>query len=155
MSSEIILLEPVTRGLCHALLAAWEEGMHPPIRVTHTLRSFDEQLHLFAQGRRLDGTIWTVVEPKRVVTKARPGESPHNWGMAFDICFTGTDPYLHAHEAAHGTADPLWALLGEAGTRLGLNWGGPLGVNDKFRWDSPHFERENWKAHKVTRGGIA
>tara|TARA_R110000868_G_scaffold323165_1_gene584117 strand:+ start:90 stop:551 length:462 start_codon:yes stop_codon:yes gene_type:complete len=149
MSSEIILLEPVTRSLCHALLSAWEEGMHPPIRVTHTLRTWDEQLHLWAQGRRLDGKVWVVVDPKRVVTKAQPGESAHNYGAAFDVCFAGTDPYLHKHEVEHGTTDPLWQLLGETGVRVGLDWGGPLGPNDRFTFDRPHFQRPDWKKFKT------
>lgn len=38
-------------------------------------RSFEEQLALFAQGR---------TKPGRIVTKARPGESYHNYGLAFD-----------------------------------------------------------------------
>ena len=38
-------------------------------------RTFEEQLALFAQGR---------TKPGRIVTKARPGESYHNYGLAFD-----------------------------------------------------------------------
>lgn len=155
MSSEIILLEPVTRNLCHALLAAWEEGMHPPIRVTHTLRTADEQLHLWMQGRQLDKGVWRIVQPKLVVTKAMPGESAHNYGAAFDICFTGADPYLHAHDIEHGAPDPLWGILGALGTKLGLDWGGPLGVGDRFAWDRPHFQRADWKSLKTSTGGQA
>jgi peptidoglycan L-alanyl-D-glutamate endopeptidase CwlK len=149
MSSEILLLEPVTRSLCKALLARWEEGMHPPIRVTHTLRTNDEQMHLYQQGRQLQGKVWVVVDPKRVVTKAQPGESAHNYGAAFDVCFAGPDPYLHKYEVEHGTPDPLWNLLGDTGAKLGLEWGGTW----KSFKDRPHFQRPDWRTLKSTHGG--
>ena len=146
MSSLITDLEPWTQTKCHELLARWEAAMHPPFRVTHTRRTLDEQLHLWMQGRKLVNGIWGVIEPRLVVTKAKPGESPHNYGAAFDICFVGPDPYLHAYEVEHHKPDPLWQVIGQLGTDLGLNWGGPLGDGDRFTWDSPHFENPNWKA---------
>jgi len=142
MSSQIIDLEPVTRGLCHALLASWEESMRHPIRVTHTLRTFDEQLHLWQQGRALQNGVWKVADRKLVVTNAEPGESPHNYGAAFDICFLGDDPYLHAYEIDHRASDPLWGLFGEAGKKLGLVWGGDFSSLK----DRPHMERPAWRA---------
>lgn len=51
-------------------------------------RSFEEQLALFAQGR---------TKPGRIVTKAKPGESYHNYGLAFDwvpVKPTAKDPKL-------------------------------------------------------------
>jgi len=153
LSARIEDLEPITRGLCRALLARWEEGMHPPLRVTHTLRSHDEQLHLWMQGRRLENGVWRVVDKKKVVTKAMPGQSPHNYGAAFDVCFQGTDPYLHQFEIENGSPDPLWEILGALGESLGLSWGGPLGARDRFTWDRPHFERPDWRA--IAKGGGA
>lgn len=149
MSADITLLEPVTRSLCRELLVKWEEGMHHPLRVTHTLRTWDEQLHIWQQGRQLQSGVWVVINSRLVVTKARPGESAHNYGAAFDVCFVGPDPYLHAHEVAHKSPDPQWGLLGELGTKIGLNWGGPLGIGDRFTFDSPHFERADWKSLKA------
>ena len=146
MSSSIQDLEPVTRNLCQQLLAAWEEGMHPPLRITQTLRTFDEQMHLYQQGRRLDGKVWLVAEPRLIVTKAQPGESPHNYGAAFDVCFTGSDPYLHAHEVANkNQPDPLWGLLGAVGEKLGLEWGG----NWPTLKDRPHFQRPDWSRLRI------
>lgn len=146
MSAEIVLLEPVTRSLCKALLARWEEEMHPPLRVTHTLRTNDEQLHLYQQGRVLDNGIWRVRDAKLIVTKAKPGESAHNYGAAFDVCFIGIDPYLHQYEVEHGVPDPLWSRLGEVGVKVGLEWGGSWTTLK----DRPHFERPNWKSLKST-----
>ena len=99
------------------------------LRVTHTLRTMDEQAHLYAQGRTLPGPI---------VTKAKPGMSAHNYGMAFDVCFGGTMPYPPV-------TDIRWEQMGKIGEALGLNWGGPNGKGDRFTFDRPHFERRGWK----------
>lgn len=144
MSAEILLLEPITRGLCKTLLARWEEGMYHPIRVTHTLRTMDEQMHLYQQGRTLIDGEWVTTDRARIVTKAPPGSSAHNYGAAFDVCFVGTDPYLHKHEVEHGAPDPLWALLGSTGVAVGLAWGGAW----KSFKDRPHFENPNWRDFK-------
>lgn len=108
--------------------------MLTPVRVTHTLRTFDEQMHLYQQGRKLVADEWVIAEPAHIVTRARPGESAHNFGAAFDICVQGPHPYPD---------DPaLWEMYGHLGEGLGLVWGG--------RWptlkDRPHFERSNWRA---------
>lgn len=129
MSARIEDLEPATRALCEKFLIA-VAGMGHAIRVTHTLRTMDEQAKLYAQGRTLPGPI---------VTKAKPGQSPHNYGMAFDICFAGKQPYPPED-------DPRWLTLGQLGEELGLSWGGPNGKGDRFTSDRPHFERIDWKA---------
>ena len=104
-----------------------------PFRVTHTLRTLDEQLHLYAKGRKQTPDGWVVVDKKLIVTKAKPGSSPHNYGAAFDICFAGPNPYPDD--------DALWLAVGEVGEMVGLAWGG--------RWvrflDRPHFERPDWR----------
>lgn len=47
------------------------------VRITHTLRTFEEQAELYAQGR---------TKPGKRVTNAKPGFSFHNYGLAcFDI----------------------------------------------------------------------
>lgn len=124
MSARIEDLEPVTRGLCQRFMEdAALAGLS--LRITHTLRTMDEQAHLYAKGRTLPGPI---------VTKAAPGQSPHNFGMAFDVCFGGVMPYPPEQ-------DVRWEQMGKVGEALGLAWGG--------RWksfkDRPHFERPDWK----------
>lgn len=141
MSNAIEDLEPVTRGMCQQFLAdTARAGIK--LRVTHTLRTMDEQLHLYAKGRQkqANGT-WLVVDKRAIVTKAAPGASPHNWGMAFDVCFDSSNPFPPPD-------DPRWRQIGIIAEAIGLNWGGPLGANDRFTWDAPHFERKNWKAYR-------
>lgn len=86
------------------------------IRVTSGFRSCEAQNALYAQGRTTGGAI---------VTNAKCGESLHNYGVAFDICFNTTTPY----------SGP-WERVGAIGESLGLEWGG--------RWasfpDRPHFQ---------------
>lgn len=137
MSARIDDLEPVTRGMCVKFLErAALAGIN--LRVTHTLRTLDEQLHLYAKGRVFRDGVWTVINAGAIVTKAKPGQSPHNYGLAFDVCFAGADPYPDVD-------DPRWELLGVIGEECGLDWGGPLGAGDKFTFDRPHFQRGNWR----------
>lgn len=119
MSRRIDDLDPETARKCRLLLRACEEA-GIKIVVVHTLRTYEEQALIYAQGRTRPGPI---------VTKAKPGYSWHNFGRAFDVAFEGTKP---------GTVKWTgpWEQLGQMGESLGLDWGG--------RWvtfvDKPHFE---------------
>lgn len=128
MSARLEDLEPVTRAMAEEWLRdCAAEGL--AVRITHTLRTLDEQAKLYAQGRTLPGPI---------VTKAKAGQSAHNFGMAFDFCFAGKAPYPPED-------DPRWLQAGQIGEALGLSWGGPNGKGDRFTFDRPHFERKDWK----------
>lgn len=131
MSRDVNDLEPVTRGLCLAFLDdVRDAGLK--VRITDTLRTMERQRELWEQGRTTPGPV---------VTWARPGQSPHNYGMAFDICFEGKTQ-LECYPPAD---DPRWARVGAIGVALGLVWGGGW---QKKRKDRPHFERADWKAQR-------
>ncbi len=141
MSARIEDLEPKTRELCEKFLAACA-GVGIALRVTQTLRTFDEQDRLFQQGRTIPGPNATKDRPLGgIVTKAKPGQSPHNFGMAFDVCFDAKK----SRACYPPTDDPRWQKIGVLGESLGLNWGGPNGKGDRFTFDRPHFERPDWK----------
>lgn len=151
MSSRIEDLDPWTRAKAQDFLRSCASvGLR--VRITQTRRTLDEQQHLYHQGRMYQNGAWIVVDWAKVVTKAAPGTSAHNFGMAFDICFEGADPYLDAYLHEHAVYDPRWAQVGEIGEKLGLSWGGPRGSLDRFTWDRPHFERPDWK---VASGRLA
>ena len=96
-----------------------------PMRVTDGLRSWSEQERLYAKGR---------TAPGKIVTKAKPGYSFHNFGLAVDCCFIGSDPYLDKlHRQERNEA---WQEYGEAATSFGLVWGG----NWKSFVDMPHIQ---------------
>lgn len=87
-------------------------------------RSFEEQQTLFDQGR---------TKPGPIVTKARPGESFHNFGLAVDVCRdgnierSGLQP-LYIPEAYRTFAEECL----KAGLDSGFYW-------KKFR-DCPHVQ---------------
>lgn len=114
-------LDPDVRDLWLALHAACE-ARRIDIFLTGTYRTKEEQDALYAQGR---------TKPGRIVTNAKGGWSWHVWRRAFDIAirdFPG-DP------TPDDVYDGPWALIGQLGEGLGLEWGG--------RWktpDLPHFE---------------
>ena len=117
MSRRLEDLEPETRLLCQRFLAECElSGLR--VVVIHTLRTPEEQALIYAQGRTRPGAI---------VTNAKPGESWHNFGRAFDVAFRVGETGI--------SWDGPWEAIGVIGERCGLKWGG--------RWrrpDRPHFE---------------
>lgn len=111
-------VQPLARQLVR--LAAKEDIT---IKVTSGTRTYAEQDALFNKGG---------------VTKARGGQSNHNFGLAFDITiFDGPQPVWESSD---------YKVVGEMGESLGLSWGG--------RWtsivDEPHFElRPPWAAQMI------
>lgn len=89
--------------------------------VTQGLRSWEEQDALYAQGR---------TRPGKIVTRARGGQSYHNFGLAFDVVVLDS-----MGKADWDPAHPGWQRAGAVGKSLGLEWGG-----DWTRKDLPHFQ---------------
>jgi peptidoglycan L-alanyl-D-glutamate endopeptidase CwlK len=83
-------------------------------------RTYAEQDALFAQGR--------TKFPGPVVTKARGGQSNHNFGVAWDIGVFQAGKYIPESD--------LYKKAGEIGKNLGLEWGGDW----KSIQDEPHFQ---------------
>lgn len=84
-----LLYLPVYDQLCESLPPEWGPF--------YGLRTFEEQTQLYAQGRTLPGII---------VTDARAGESPHNYGCASDwiVWDENNRPiWIDAH-------DPRWQI---------------------------------------------
>ena len=112
MSDKVSDLEPDVQDMCLAHLAALaREGLL--MRACQTRRTFEEQDALYAKT------------PK--VTNAPAGYSWHNFGRAYDLCFTGADPFPDN--------DDLWKKVADIGESCGMSAG--------FYWkhpDRPHFE---------------
>lgn len=118
-------------------------------RFAYTLRTFKEQDELYAQGR----TKLFDSNGKRlgVVTKAKGGQSYHNYGLALDIVLikdTNNDGKFDTatwEENVDFDKDgkPDWIEVAEIFQKNGWEWGGKW----KFK-DSPHFEKTfnyDWK----------
>lgn len=89
------------------------------LKITQGLRTLTQQQALYNQGR---------TTPGKIVTNAKPGESAHNFGKAFDVAFTGSVPYP--------TDDKLWKAIADIGVSLGLT----AGYYFKSFQDKPHYE---------------
>lgn len=97
------------------------------ILVTCTLRNDAEQTALYAQGR---------TAPGHVVTKAKAGQSAHNYGLALDIV-----PIVNGKPDWNGS-DPVWTVIGKKGMEAGLTWLGAPGSEFK---EEAHFEHPDWR----------
>ena len=104
-------------------------------RFTFTFRTFAEQDALFAQGR---------IKPGAIVTKAKGGQSYHNYGLAVDIALLIDKDGNGTHEATSwdtktdfdGDLKSDWQEIVAIFKRYGWEWGGDW----KFL-DMPHFQK--------------
>lgn len=112
-------------------------------RFAYTMRTFDEQAALYAQGRT---KLFDAAGKKLgVVTKANAGQSWHNYGLAIDIVLLKDTDGNGTFETASwedtvdfdkdGKAD--WQEIVAIFKKYGWDWGGAwTGFKDK-----PHFEK--------------
>lgn len=95
------------------------------LRVTYGIRTFEKQAELLAK--------------KPPVTKAGPGQSYHNYGLALDFVLIHTNgkaSYSLSEDLdADGIAD--WREVAEAFKAQGFSWGGEWNT---FK-DNPHVEK--------------
>jgi len=95
------------------------------IEVISGLRSWQQQAALFAQGR---------TKPGNIVTKARPGSSWHNYGLAIDLGLFAGGKYLDSADSRR--ADRIYAELGKLAVSMGMEWAGTW----KTFTETPHFQ---------------
>jgi peptidoglycan L-alanyl-D-glutamate endopeptidase CwlK len=95
------------------------------VEVISGLRSWSAQAALYASGRTKAGPI---------VTKAKPGSSWHNYGLAIDLGLFKGGVYLDEKKPAE--ADKLYAEIGKLAAAKGIEWAGTW----KSFTESPHFQ---------------
>ena len=95
------------------------------VEVISGLRSWSAQAALYAQGR---------TKPGKIVTKARPGSSWHNYGLAIDLGLFKNGVYLDERKPAE--ADKLYTEIGKLAATHGIEWAG----NWKSFQETPHFQ---------------
>jgi peptidoglycan L-alanyl-D-glutamate endopeptidase CwlK len=88
-------------------------------------RSWEEQERIYAQGR---------TAPGKIITKAPPGSSMHNFGLAVDCGVFRGKAYLDETEPK--TAAEMHKAASLVAAKHGIRWGG----NFKSIVDTPHFE---------------
>jgi len=118
MARDLNLLHPEAKKKALQLIQKCKEA-GIDIVITQTLRTKKEQDALYAQGR---------TRPGKIVTNCQYPDSPHCWGVAFDIAV------ITNGKASWNISE--YFKVGPIGESLDLEWGG--------RWknfpDYPHFE---------------
>ena len=112
------LAPPVKQRALAFVEAAKAKGID--LLVTSTYRDSESQDALYAQGRSTPGNI---------VTKAKAGQSWHNWRCALDVV-----PLVNGKAIWDDQA--IWKQVGEIGKSCGLEWAGDWKTFKEF----PHFQ---------------
>lgn len=99
--------------------------------IVQARRTIAYQNSLYAQGR---------TKPGKIVTKAKGGQSPHNFGWAVDLCPLDEDGNVWWE-----CPNKYWKMLGEVAEGMGLTWGGHF----KSIIDYPHVEDPVWKDYQA------
>jgi hypothetical protein len=116
---KINLLHPAVRDKALLFINKVKKELNIDLRVTSTLRTHAQQNELYAQGR---------TKPGEIVTKAKGGESSHNFGTALDVV------PIENGKANYNTKD--WDKIANIAKSFGFTWGGDW----KSFKDKPHFE---------------
>ncbi|SKA88779.1 peptidoglycan L-alanyl-D-glutamate endopeptidase CwlK [Prosthecobacter debontii] len=95
------------------------------VEVISGLRSWAKQAELYAQGR---------TRPGNIVTKAKPGSSWHNYGLAIDLGLFKDGQYIDSENPR--LADKLYQELGKLAAAQGIDWAGTW----KSFPEGPHFQ---------------
>ena len=97
--------------------------------VTPAFRSIAAQDALYAKGR---------TEPGEQVTKAKGGQSPHNYGLAVDVCLVQPDYGVTGKETWNYN-DPEWARMWQLAVQSPrIHPGHAFGDDD-------HLESTRWR----------
>ena len=96
------------------------------LRLSHTLRTNDEQNALFAMGRTASGSI---------VTNSKGGQSIHNFALAFDIVILLDTDNNNTFETAIYSGKHFMRVVNYFKAQ-GWEWGGDW----KHFKDMPHFQ---------------
>lgn len=113
---------------------AYYEGIN--IRITAGHRTYAEQQRLYNQGR--------FGNPGSIVTKAKPGQSIHNFGLAIDYVLVNEND-----TDVSWTVNKQWRRVGAIGKQLGFQWGGDW---TSFR-DYPHLDLQRGMSLANLRAG--
>ena len=119
-------LEPEFRKTVGQLIMAVEIATGLEWIVTSARRTMTEQQRLYDQGRKTPGQI---------VTKAKPGSSAHNYGLAADLA------PMKDGKIWWKAPDAVWKAMADAAQMLELE----AGYYFKSFKDMPHVQDPSWK----------
>lgn len=141
-------LSPVIRPSAMLLIDRAKKELGMTLLVVTGWRSHDEQWALYRAGRTCTPRgAWIVQDPTKIVTRAKPGSSPHNVvtstgepaSLALDVVPLGPDG-----SAQWETPQEEWDRLYKLAWDVGLD---PLGdpIGSYLAGDMGHFEEPAWK----------
>lgn len=134
ISRDVEMLHPKLKPLAMEFLRKCR-ALNINVNYACTYRSIDAQNELYSIGRdRMGNRIG------RIVTRAKGGQSAHNFGLAFDIVVVYGGKYAP-------DTHPYWKLCGKIGEELGLEWYG--NPKSKF-FELAHFQIKDWKTYVVS-----
>lgn len=126
-------LHPTVRCEVTNIIAECDRALtgRAKVRITQGLRTFAEQDGMYAQGR---------TKPGKIITKAKGGQSIHNYGFAVDICMVIDGKEVSWDTAKDWDGDKIsdWMEVVAIFKKFGWDWGGDW----KSFKDMPHFEKD-------------
>jgi len=116
MSRKLEDLHWYVKDLAEELLLKVKEKLNLNIIIYFTIRTFQEQNEIYAQGR---------TKPGKIVTNAKGGQSYHNFGLAFDLAVLKPNKTIDWNQTADINDDDLpdYDQIGEIAEDMGLEWG--------------------------------
>jgi len=112
-SRKIEDLLPIVQTMCREFVEKCDKAGIDVI-ITSTYRDAESQAVLYARGRE-NSKIFA--KNSRIVTNAKPGQSYHNWRVAFDFV-----PIVNGKAVWNDTA--LFTQCGKIAESVGLEWAG-------------------------------
>lgn len=162
---DINLLHPEVKAKAEELVAKAQDKLNLRLIITQTLRTQEEQVALFAQGRQSLDKVnelrklanyapLTATENRNKVTNASSAaDSFHGYGLAFDIAVvdsTGRTINWNKSDWNSNNVDD-WMEIGKLGESIGLEWGGSW----KSFPDIPHYQLTlGWTIKSLKAAGV-
>lgn len=114
------------------------------VRITHSLRTIEEQNELYAQGR---------TKPGKRVTNAKGGDSYHNYAIAVDIVLiiNGNTASWDVKKDWDKDKQADWMEVVKVFKDYGWTWGGDFRT---FK-DMPHFEKPSGNTIAILKRKLA
>lgn len=105
-------LHPKVKGLALAFIKKCKDE-NIDVLITSTYRDFESQQALYNTGRSVESKS----KGQKIVTNAKPGQSFHNWRVAFDFV-----PLVNGKAIWNDTV--LFTKCGKIAQSIGLEWAG-------------------------------
>lgn len=134
----IARLHPQVRGLIRKFINDVYLKHQIQLVIVQDYRTYEQQDALYAKGRTTSG---------RIVTKAKGGQSNHNFALAVDIFPLWADGKLHMDAKSDAENIKILKKVAPIGKSIGLEWGGDW----KSITDNPHFQLKTGKTMSQLR----